>query len=89
MIGLPVRIISTPSTHSGHHGLRKDNPATIYKGNYGNIFVLFGTAKITRQYPQSYGVEGMQRAEWAEQLFWPLVKNKKPSLAKKNASVER
>jgi hypothetical protein len=34
-------------------------------------------------------VEGMRKAEWAEQLFWPLVKNKKPSLAKKNVNVER
>ena len=74
------RTISTPSTHSGHHGLKKDDPATNYKGNYGNMFffwdVLFGTAKITRQYPHSYGVEGMKKAEWGEQLFWPFVKTK-------------
>ena len=71
------RTISTPSTHSGHHGLRKDDPATHYKGNFGNMFffwdVLFGTAKITRKYPASYGVEGMRKAEWKEQLFWPLI----------------
>jgi sterol desaturase/sphingolipid hydroxylase (fatty acid hydroxylase superfamily) len=87
------RIISTPSTHSGHHGLRKDDPATNYKGNYGNMFffwdILFGTAKITRQYPLSYGVEGMRKAEWAEQLFWPIVKTKKPSPAKETQNVER
>lgn len=86
------RTISTPSTHSGHHGLRKDDPATNYKGNYGNMFffwdILFGTAKVTRQYPQSYGVEGMLKAEWDEQLFWPLVKNKKMIPAKKNVNVE-
>lgn len=72
------RVISTPSTHSAHHGLRKDDPATHYKGNYGNMFffwdILFGTAKITRQYPASYGVEGMRRANWKEQLAWPLYK---------------
>ncbi|WP_371196223.1 sterol desaturase family protein [Glaciecola sp. SC05] len=76
------RTISTPSTHSGHHGLRKDDPATNYKGNYGNMLfiwdMMFGTAKITRQYPHSYGVEGMRKAEWAEQLFWPLIKPVKP-----------
>ncbi len=71
------RTISTPSTHSGHHGLKKDDPATNYKGNYGNLLffwdVLFGTAKITRQYPASYGVEGMRKANWKEQLFWPFL----------------
>jgi len=86
------RIISTPSTHSGHHGLSKDDPATHYKGNYGNMFffwdILFGTAKITRQYPLSYGVEGMRKAEWTEQLFWPLVKTKKKSPAEEIQSVE-
>jgi sterol desaturase/sphingolipid hydroxylase (fatty acid hydroxylase superfamily) len=72
------RVISTPSTHSAHHGLKKDDPATNYKGNYGNMFffwdILFGTAKITRQYPQQYGVEGMRHADWKEQLVWPLYK---------------
>jgi sterol desaturase/sphingolipid hydroxylase (fatty acid hydroxylase superfamily) len=85
------RIISTPSTHSGHHGLRKDDPATNYKGNYGNMFffwdILFGTAKITRLYPISYGVEGMRKAEWGEQLFWPLVKTKKSSSAKESVKT--
>lgn len=40
--------------------------------------MMFGNAKITRQYPHSYGVEGMRKAEWAEQLFWPLIKSVKP-----------
>lgn len=84
------RTISTPSTHSGHHGLRKDDPATNYKGNFGNMFffwdILFGTAKITRQYPASYGVEGMRKAEWAEQLFWPLAITPNAKKAKKVTS---
>ena len=77
------RLISTPSTHSGHHGLHKSDPATHYKGNYGNMFfiwdILFGTAKITRQYPTAYGVEGMKKANWKEQLFWPVYKTNKTS----------
>jgi len=36
--------------------------------------VLFGTAKITRQYPAQYGIEGMFYANWKEQLIWPLYK---------------
>lgn len=75
------RTISTPSTHSAHHGLTMEDGVTHYKGNYGNLLffwdVLFGTAKITRRYPEKYGIEGMRKAEWAEQLFWPLIKSKK------------
>jgi sterol desaturase/sphingolipid hydroxylase (fatty acid hydroxylase superfamily) len=50
--------------------------------------LLFGTAKINRQYPQSYGVEGMRKAQWGEQLFWPLVKTKKVNAVKKSVNVE-
>ncbi|MEC9060227.1 MAG: fatty acid hydroxylase, partial [Pseudomonadota bacterium] len=56
-----------------------------YKGNYGNLLffwdVLFGTAKITRQYPAQYGIEGMFYANWKEQLIWPLYKTpRKPKV---------
>ena len=75
------RVISTPSTHSAHHGLTMDDGVTYYKGNYGNLLffwdVLFGTAYITRRYPEKYGIEGMRAANWAEQLFWPIIKTKK------------
>ena len=70
------RTISTPSTHHAHHGRHADDPATHYKGNYGNLLffwdVLFGTAKITRSYPQSYGVENLPETSLGEQLAWPL-----------------
>lgn len=72
------RTISTPSKHSAHHGLHADDGITNYKGNFGNLLffwdVLFGTAKITRRYPSDYGVSGMRRASWKEQLLWPLYK---------------
>ena len=72
------RIISTPSTHSAHHGLNNEDGITHYKGNYGNLLffwdVLFGTAKITRQYPEEYGVSGMLKSDWKEQLIWLLYK---------------
>ncbi len=74
------RTISTPSTHSAHHGLSYRDGVTNYKGNYGNLLflwdVIFGTAKITRRYPAKYGVEGMPYAGWKQQLFWPFVKTK-------------
>jgi len=71
------RVISTPATHSAHHGKFADDVATFYKGNYGNLLffwdVLFGTARITRRYPERMGVENLAPMSAAEQLFWPLA----------------
>jgi len=70
------RTISTPSTHHAHHGRHADDPGTNYKGNYGNLLffwdVLFGTARITRSYPRSYGVENLPLATLGQQLMWPV-----------------
>lgn len=76
------RTFSTPSTHHAHHGRHADDPGTHYKGNYGNLLffwdVLFGTAKITRTYPNSYGVENLPDTSLGEQLIWPIIR-KHPS----------
>lgn len=73
------RVISTPSTHSAHHGRHLADGVTHYKGNYGNLLffwdVLFGTARITRRYPEKYGVENLQPVSAARQLFWPLIRD--------------
>lgn len=70
------RTISTPATHHAHHGRHLADPATHYKGNYGNLLffwdVLFGTARITRTYPQNFGVENLPDATLGQQLLWPL-----------------
>ena len=54
------------------------DPATHYKGNYGNLLflwdIIFGTAKITRKYPQEIGVENLNEASAAYQILWPFVK---------------
>ena len=72
------RTISTPSTHHAHHGRHKADGITNYKGNFGNMLffwdVLFGTAKITRQYPAEYGVENLPETSVLEQLIWPIVR---------------
>lgn len=77
------RTISTPATHHAHHGRHADDPATHYKGNYGNLLffwdVLFGTARITRTYPQSYGVENLAPATLGQQLLWPLFPEQRQS----------
>ncbi|RBP51723.1 sterol desaturase family protein [Arenicella xantha] len=74
------RTISTPATHSAHHGKHASDGITNYKGNYGNLLffwdVLFGTAKITRRYPEQMGVENLPETSTAEQLFWPLIRTK-------------
>jgi sterol desaturase/sphingolipid hydroxylase (fatty acid hydroxylase superfamily) len=77
LMWLVERVISTPATHSAHHGKFASDDATFYKGNYGNLLffwdVLFGTARITRRYPERMGVEKLEPMSAAEQLFWPLV----------------
>ena len=77
------RTISTPSTHSAHHGRHAKDGVTHYKGNFGNLLffwdVLFGTAKITRRYPPAYGVENLRDASIGEQLLWPLLHTKRPA----------
>ena len=71
------RVISTPSTHSAHHGKHLADGVTNYKGNYGNMLffwdVLFGTAKITRGYPSDYGLENMEDIPASQLFLWPLV----------------
>jgi sterol desaturase/sphingolipid hydroxylase (fatty acid hydroxylase superfamily) len=70
------RTISTPSTHHAHHGMFKEDGITNYKGNFGNMFFLwdmiFGTAHITRKYPENFGIENLTESDWKQELFWPL-----------------
>lgn len=94
---LVERTISTPATHHAHHGRHMEDGATNYKGNYGNLLffwdILFGTAKITRRYPDSYGVENLAPATVGQQLAWPLFAGNKQGgygvkeLAAKEAAV--
>lgn len=69
------RTISTPATHAAHHGKHAGDGVTNYHGNYGNFLffwdVLFGTAKITRRYPDAYGLENIEPATWDDELAWP------------------
>ena len=77
---LVERTISTPATHAAHHGKHKDDGVTNYKGNYGNLLffwdVLFGSAKITRNYPEKFGVENLEPMSAGEQLLWPVIRSK-------------
>jgi len=78
------RVISTPATHSAHHGKYAEDPATYYKGNYGNLLffwdILFGTAKITRTYPAHMGVENLPDIGVGQQLAWPLLRGRKKKI---------
>lgn len=76
LMWLVERTISTPATHHAHHGRHRADPAVHYKGNYGNLLflwdVMFGTARITRTYPQAFGVEDLPAATLGQQLLWPV-----------------
>lgn len=76
------RTISTPSTHFAHHGLTADDGVSHPNGNYGNLLfiwdVLFGTSKITRQYPTTFGAWNKIKEPWYVQLLFPLIRSKKP-----------
>ena len=86
------RTISTPATHHAHHGRHADDPAVNYKGNFGNLLffwdVLFGTAKITRNYPTSYGVENLAPATLGQQLMWPIFPENKEEKAGEQATAK-
>lgn len=81
LMWLVERTISTPATHAAHHGKHASDGVTHYKGNYGNLLffwdVLFGTAKITRRYPDQFGVENLPETSAGEQLLWPFWRRRK------------
>lgn len=75
------RTISTPATHHAHHAAHERDGIGNPYGNFGNMLflwdVIFGTAKITRQYPEQYGVEDYHEEEWYVQALYPIFKSKK------------
>ena len=78
------RTISTPATHYAHHALTQDDGIGHYMGNYGNMLfiwdMLFGTARITRQYPPAYGLNDDRRhgpERWYTQFLYPLFRSKR------------
>lgn len=74
------RIISTPATHSAHHGLEAADGVTHYQGNYGNFLflwdVLFRTAHITRRRPAAYGIEGLEPVPVFREFVWPVAERR-------------
>ncbi|MDZ4298850.1 MAG: sterol desaturase family protein, partial [Moraxellaceae bacterium] len=87
LMWLLERTISTPSTHAAHHGQNADDGVTHYKGNFGNLLffwdILYGTAKITRRRPPSFGVENLSPVSWQHELFWPLVRTRQSTKTEK------
>ena len=78
------RTISTPATHWAHHALTNADGIGHYKGNFGNLLffwdVLFGSAHITRRYPEKVGLNddiafGQER--WFHQMFFPVLQSKR------------
>lgn len=77
------RTISTPSTHFAHHGLTAEDGVSHPNGNFGNLLflwdVIFGTAKITRQYPIQFGAWNRIKEPWHTQLLFPFIRSKNPN----------
>lgn len=82
------RTISTPATHWAHHALTNKDGIGYYTGNFGNMFflwdVLFGTAHITRKYPEHIGlmddrIHGQEH--WTHQMFYPVLHSKREDSA--------
>ena len=74
------RTISTPSTHFAHHGLTAEDGISHPNGNFGNLLffwdILFGTAKITRKYPETVGAWNQIKEPWYIQLLFPIFRSK-------------
>jgi sterol desaturase/sphingolipid hydroxylase (fatty acid hydroxylase superfamily) len=78
------RTISTPATHWAHHAITNADGVGHYKGNFGNLLfiwdLIFGSAHITRQYPEEVGLADDQRfgpERWYHQMFYPLFQSKR------------
>jgi sterol desaturase/sphingolipid hydroxylase (fatty acid hydroxylase superfamily) len=75
------RTISTPATHFAHHGFSDSDGISNGNGNFSNMFffwdILFGTAKITRQYPTVFGAETARgQLPWYALLYYPFLRSK-------------
>ncbi len=75
------RTISTPATHFAHHGFTDSDGISNGNGNFSNMFffwdILFGTAKITRQYPTEFGAESsVGKMPWYVLLYYPFIRSK-------------
>ena len=74
------RTISTPATHFAHHGLSAEDGVSCPYGNFSNMLfiwdVLFGTAHITRRYPEQFGVATERGEPWTVQLYYPFCRSK-------------
>lgn len=82
------RTISTPATHWAHHAITHADGIGHYKDNFGNLLfiwdILFGSAHITRQYPEKVGLLDDQlfgQERWYHQMFFPLVQSKRNQTA--------
>lgn len=76
---LVERTISTPATHFAHHAAVANDGVGHYGGNFANLFffwdLLFGTALISRRYPQQFGVPSEDfdpQQPWYRWLLYPL-----------------
>nr|WP_315463276.1 sterol desaturase family protein [uncultured Rhodoferax sp.] len=76
------RTISTPATHWAHHAVTNKDGVGNYTGNFSNLLfiwdVIFGTARITRKYPNEVGLKDdylFGEEKWTNQILYPLSRS--------------
>lgn len=85
--------ISTPATHWAHHAITDADGVGHSNGNFGNMLfiwdLIFGTALITRRYPEQVGLTSDQlygEERWYHQMFYPVLQSKRENTALKFGS---
>ncbi len=72
------RIFTTPRTHHAHHGFGKNGKPMR---NFATVLILwdiiFKTAYFPDEKPKNIGLPNSNKLYWAEELFWPLIREKK------------
>lgn len=79
------RLLQLPSTHRAHHA-ELDDQGRVPHYNFAQLLfiwdTLFGSARFPRDsYPTRYGIPNDPQDPWYAQLWWPLLRSKKPDSA--------
>ena len=79
------RVISTPATHSAHHGLSADDGITLQE-SFGNLLFVGRAVRDRAHHPKrptEFGIEHLEPVRLIDELVWfaPAVRTVDPSTA--------
>ncbi|MCJ1888227.1 sterol desaturase family protein [Pseudomonas sp. LA21] len=76
------RLVQLPSTHRAHHAELDEQGKPPHHNFAQLLFIwdtIFGTANFTRdRYPIRYGIPKDPGDPWYAQLWWPILRSRKP-----------